>query len=471
VNFTSPLFVCLVLPIVFGGYWLCPSRWQNAFLLAVSVAIYSWGAPEFVFVVLAFATLDWLLAFRIAASPVGGRRRRALTALGVVLNLGVLVIAKYANFGVGILNGVRTRLELGPIPWTAIALPMGVSFVVFEKISYLVDVSRGTVQPLSSLRSYLLYTFLFPKMFAGPIVRFHTIRDQLAERTVEDEDRAYGLARFCLGLAKKALVADTLGDVVNRVFDLPAGELNTPTAWLGALSFALQVYFDFSGYSDMAIGMARCFGFRLSENFRHPFAAASPRDFWARWHISLSSWIRDYLYLPLGGNRGGESRTLLNLWICFLACGLWHGANWTYLGWGALQGLGLTVERYYSRRVTRKMPHVLAVLLTFTFVMLTLVLFRSTTVSQALGFYRTLFSARGPFFIQVFADSTVFVALVVGFAAALGPGLPGVASALGRLSDAGRARLLLKGAALPLLALATARTLASHATPFIYFRF
>jgi alginate O-acetyltransferase complex protein AlgI len=471
VNFTSPLFVFLALPVVLSGYWLCPGRWQNAFLLVVSIVIYAWGAPEFVFVVLLFATLDWLLAFRIAACPVGGRRRRALTAFGVALNLGVLVVAKYANFGVDILNGVRARLELGPVPWTAIALPMGVSFVIFEKISYLVDVSRGTVRPLSSLRSYLLYTFLFPKMFAGPIVRFHTILDQLRERTVDDDDRAYGLARFSLGLAKKALIADTLGEVVNRVFGLPAGELNMPTAWFGALSFALQVYFDFSGYSDMAIGMARCFGFRLSENFRHPFAAASPREFWGRWHISLSSWIRDYLYLPLGGNRGGELRTQVNLWVCFLCCGLWHGANWTYLGWGALQGLGLTVERYYARRVTRAMPHVLAVGLTFTFVMLTLVLFRSASVSQALGFYFALFSARGPFFIQVLVDSPAFLALFVGFVLALGPGLPGVSRALGRLSEAGRLRSLLKGAALPLLVLATARTLAFHATPFIYFRF
>jgi alginate O-acetyltransferase complex protein AlgI len=471
VNFTSPLFVFVVLPAVLVAYWLCPRRAQNALLLMTSVALYAWGAPEFVVVVLLFSTLDWLLAFQIAAAPEASRKRGALTAFGVVANLGVLVVAKYANFGVEILNGARTSLALAPVPWTEIALPIGVSFVIFEKISYLVDVARGTVQPLRSLHSYLLYTFLFPKMFAGPIVRFHTIERQLEDRAVTDDDRAYGLSRFAIGLAKKALVADTLGSVANDVFRMPASELNMPTAWLGAVCFTLQAYFDFSGYSDIAIGLARCFGFRLSENFNHPFGARSPREWWSRWHISLSSWIRDYLYIPLGGSRGSEFRTHANLWICFLACGLWHGANWTFVAWGAVQGVALTVERHYDLHVGRKWPRVPAVLLTFTFIVLTLVLFRSQSMAQASMYYRAMFSASGPFFIQVFVDSNVGLTLAVALALSVGPGLPGTARVLAWFGKGKRVEWLMKASAIPLVVLAVACTLASTATPFIYFKF
>jgi alginate O-acetyltransferase complex protein AlgI len=471
VNLTSPLFVFIVMPVVLGGYWLCPRGWRNTFLLAVGLALYSWGAPEFVLAVLLLASVDWVLAFRIAASPPKSPTRNALTALGIVLNLGLLVAAKYANFGVAILNDVRYGLDLAPVPWTEVALPIGVSFVVFEKISYLVDVARGTVLPLRSLRSYLLYTFLFPKMLAGPIVRFHTIEHQLTHRSDDDDDRAYGLSRLALGLAKKALIADTLGAVANDVFRLPARELGMPTAWLGALCFTLQIYFDFSGYSDMAIGMARWFGFRLPENFAHPYTARSPREFWTRWHISLSSWIRDYLYVPLGGNRRGELRTALNLWVCFLSCGLWHGANWTYLAWGALHGVALTVNRYYDRHVERPMPRALAVLFTFTFVTLTFVVFRSPSVLEATSYYRALFSAPTALSFQVPMDEVAQLAFAVGIVLSFAPSFPGFAEVHTRFAEGGRSRLLLKTCAVPLLLLAMARTLASEATSFIYFRF
>jgi alginate O-acetyltransferase complex protein AlgI len=470
-NFASPFFAFVVLPLVIGTYWLCPAKWQNSFLLVASIALYAWGAPEFIVVVLLFAVLDWLLAFRIAAAPAGGRQRRVLTAVGVIANLGVLIVAKYANFGVGVLNDVRGRFDLGAISWTNIALPIGVSFITFEKISYLVDVSRGAVKPLRSLSAYLLYTFLFPKMFAGPIVRFHTIEHQLALRTVTHEDRSQGLARFAFGLAKKALIADTLGSVSNEVFAIPPGELNMPAAWLGIFCFVLQVYFDFDGYSDMAIGMGRCLGFRLPENFRHPYAAASPRAYWAGWHMSLSAWIRDYLYIPLGGSRRGELRTLVNLWICFLTCGLWHGANWTFVAWGALQGVGLTIERYFARYVRAALPRALAVGLTFTFVSLTLVVFRSPSMAHAIGYYRALFSAARTLHVPVLVDNVTLVAFAAGCILSFAPALPGFATARSRLVDGARLDAFAKACAVPLLILAAARTVAEDAAPFIYFRF
>lgn len=470
-NFTSPLFAFIVLPAVLGGYWLCPRRWQNAFLLAVGIGLYAWGAPEFVLVVLALAAFDWLLAFRIAAAPDGSKARKSLTVLGVGTNLAVLAVAKYANFGAGIVNDARSIFGVSSFAWTDIALPIGVSFVIFEKISYLVDVSRGTVRPLRSLPTYLLYTFLFPKMLAGPIVRFHTIEKQLLTRRVDDADRAYGLSRFVLGFAKKVLIADTLGGVANAVYGVPTDQLNMPTAWLGATCFALQVYFDFSGYSDIAIGLSRCFGFRLLENFRYPYAATSPQKYWAGWHLSLSSWIRDYLYIPLGGNRHGELRTHVNLWICFLSCGLWHGANWTYLAWGAWQGVALTIERHYRRHVSRAMPKAIAVALTFTFVVLSLVVFRSPSVADAVKYYRAMFVVPHVFFIQIIVDNTVWLALGVALAVSFAPALPGFSRMVERLAEAGRIESTMKACALPLLALAAVRLLGFDATPFIYFRF
>lgn len=470
-NFTSSLFLFVVLPAVLGGYWLCARKWQNSFLLLVSMALYAWGAPEFFLVVLLFSSLDWLLAFRIAAAPAGSRKRRALTAFGVVANLGVLVVAKYANFGVAMLNGVRDWTGVRPVAWTDIALPIGVSFVIFEKISYLVDVARGTVRPLRSLGSYLLYTFLFPKMFAGPIVRFHTIRDQLTDRVVDDEDRAYGLSRFTLGLAKKVVIANTLSRPADEAFRIVPSELSTATAWFGMLCFGLQVYFDFSGYSDMAIGMARCFGFRLSENFRYPYAAASTREFWERWHISLSSWIRDYLYIPLGGSRRGEPRTYVNLWICFLACGLWHGANWTFVVWGAMHGLGLTVQRRYERLAAPALPRFLSVGLTFLFVMFSMVLFRAPSIAHAALYYRALFSAPTSFFLQVSADNVIVLVFVLGLLSSLVPGVPAFLRLRRWLARDGRYRTLMKACAAPLLVLSAARALAEEATPFLYFRF
>jgi len=471
VNFTTPLFVFVVLPLILGSYWLCLERWRNPLLLAWGMALYAWGAPEFVLVVGLVAAFDWLLAFRIAAAAPGSRRRKALTTFGVGVNLAVLAVAKYANFGVEILDEVRALFGQPRVPWVEIALPIGVSFVVFEKISYLVDVSRSTVQPLGSLHSYLLYTFLFPKMLAGPIVRFHTIRDQLGRRIVDDEGRAYGLARFAVGLAKKVLLADTLGAVADSAFARPPGELNMATAWLGAVAFTLQVYFDFSGYSDMAIGMARCVGFRLAENFRYPYSSASLREFWERWHISLSSWIREYLYIPLGGNRGGELRTYRNLWISFLACGLWHGANWTFLLWGVAHGLGLSVERYRRRRSRQALRRGVAVPLTFLFIVVTMVLFRAPSLAAAVAYYRSLVWLWSPVFIQVFVDTNAALTLVLGLILSLAPAFPWFARLEAWAAFERRGALAMKACAAPLLLLAAARALGTDANPFLYFRF
>ena len=243
------------------------------------------------------------------------------------------------------------------------------------------------------------------------------------------------------------------------------------TAWLGAVCFTLQVYFDFSGYSDMAIGMARCFGFRLSENFRYPYAAASLRQFWERWHISLSSWIREYLYVPLGGNRGGELRTHINLWICFLACGLWHGAAWTFLLWGAMHGAGLTVQRHYDRHIRRALPRALSVPLTFVFVVVTMVAFRAPSLAADAAYYRALFSVPRSFFIQVFFDDAIGLTLLLALFLSLSPALPVFPRVRSWLTEQGRRQMLLTASAVPLLLLAAARALGTRANPFLYFRF
>lgn len=276
------------------------------------------------------------------------------------------------------------------------ALPLGVSFIVFEKITYLVDLYRGTARPAASLLDYLNYVFLFPKLLAGPIVKYHDIAPQLARPSHRYEDVRDGLIRFIQGLAKKTVVADTLAPVADQIFALQRHELDPGRAWLGLLCFTLQIYYDFSGYSDMAIGLARILGFRLLENFDHPYLATSFTDFWRRWHISLSTWIKEYLYIPLGGNRVSTARSYFNLCLCFLLSGLWHGASWNFLLWGGAHGAALVADRAFWLRWQRALPPAVNRALTFALVMLTWVFFRCGTLQAACNFFLALAGAHAP---------------------------------------------------------------------------
>ncbi len=468
--FNAPLFLFGFLPLLLAAYFVFPKRLRNSTLLLGSFLFYAWSEPRFIFVVLASALFDWLCGNVIA----NGREPHARWALiaGVVANLGVLVYFKYTNFFVDSLNKVLEPIASPVVSLAPIALPVGVSFIVFEKITYLVDLRRGVGSKARSPLDYLLYVLFFPKLLAGPIVKYHEVEEQIAKRSVTLEDLGQGFLRFTLGMAKKVFIADTMGEIVDPIFALQSNELSFRLAWLGVLAFTLQIYFDFSGYSDMAIGLARLFGFRLRENFNQPYAATSFTDFWRRWHISLSTWIREYLYIPLGGNKGSEARTYVNLWICFVLSGLWHGAKWTFVLWGVYQGVFLAIDRLAWLRVVQRIPPIAARAGTLFFVVLGWVLFRASTFSGAGSYFKAMFglNAATPKFVD-FTNNMGFF-MILGWVIVLLPWfIDAKAQAFEkRVSTTGGPAWLWMGA-LALFGLCLSKAMAATFNPFLYFRF
>lgn len=389
--FSSLNFIFLFLPFTLVLYGLSPSRWRNVVLLLVSCLFYSWGAPKFLFILLASSGVDYILAHRIHNINQATVKKRVLT-FAVSLNAALLLYFKYANFFIDQANALLAMAGTDTILWTSVALPIGISFFTFQKISYLVDVYRGTAEPAQSYLSYTLYVALFPQLIAGPIIRYHDVARQLIHRRHTAEKMYSGICRFSLGLAKKILIANPLGEVADTIFALPVSDIPTVTAWLGALCYSFQIYFDFSGYSDMAIGLGRMFGFEYLENFNQPYLAKNFTEFWRRWHISLSNWMREYLYIPLGGNKKGQVRMFVNLWIVFLLSGFWHGASWNFITWGAFHGFFLSLDKLLGRWKTISLPRPLATLLTFFLLMTSWVLFRSETLQDAWFFLQRMFA-------------------------------------------------------------------------------
>jgi alginate O-acetyltransferase complex protein AlgI len=395
--FSSLLFIHLFLPLFLIAYWVAPRWAKNGVAIGGSLLFYAWGAPRFLPVVIGLGLIDFYLARTIArlaheSAQVPRRRRAAkiLLGLGVAMHLSILAYFKYSNFFVGELNSALGSLGFAPLAWTHVVLPIGVSFITFEEITYLCDVYRGDAKPARRISHYLLFLTLFPHSIAGPIFRWKDLEAQLAHRTHSLELVRSGFERFSLGLAKKLLVADSVAIIADGVFGLSGEQLTPGLAWLGALAYTIQIYFDFSGYSDMAIGLGQMIGFRFKENFNRPYISASFTEFWTRWHISLSSWLRDYLYIPLGGNRKGQRRALLNLMIVFLLSGLWHGAAWTFVLWGAFHGTIVTLERLAGERRAR-LPLWLQHGTTLPLIVISWVFFRATSSGQAFDFLSAMF--------------------------------------------------------------------------------
>jgi len=361
----------------------------------MSYLFYSWGAPTIAPILLVMTVLDYALGGFISpkatASP---GKKKLLLSLGIAANLSLLLYFKYWNFFLGELSTLFTSLGFTGVHWQAVLLPIGISFFTFQKISYLIDVYRGTAKPAQTLIHYALYVALFPQLIAGPIVRYHEIADQLHERRSSREDFCAGLTRFSLGLSKKVLIADFLGQVADKIFALGGGELTTSFAWVGILAYTFQIYFDFSGYSDMAIGIGRIFGFTFPENFNQPYLARNFREFWSRWHMTLSNWMKEYLYIPLGGNRSSEFRTAGNLWAVFLLSGLWHGASWNFIVWGAYHGFFLSLERLLGVS-SFKNTSLARILVVFPLIIFSWVLFRADDLSHALFYFSHLFGFSG----------------------------------------------------------------------------
>jgi alginate O-acetyltransferase complex protein AlgI len=352
-----------------------------------------------------------------------------------------------------------------------LALPIGVSFVVFEKITYLVDTYRGTSKPATSFVDYCLFVLFFPKLLAGPILKYHEMKDAIAAPPpVEWGDFTTGFLRFARGIGCKLLIADPLGVFVNQVFAADPTSLSAGYAWLGLASFTLQIYFDFAGYSDMAIGLARMLGFRLKENFNTPYVARSMTEFWKRWHISLTTWIRDYLYKPLGGNRCGEMRTYVNLWICFLASGLWHGASWNFVLWGAYNGLFLTLDRLFLHDALKRCGAVISTAVTLFFIMIGWAIFRSEQPAHLAPFLAALFGFSHP---STAAEIPAEVPFTLAFGAiiALLPATALYRPLLKAYEKRGWLRAVTATILVVIYVLAIARAVTVPFQPFIYFRF
>jgi alginate O-acetyltransferase complex protein AlgI len=386
--FASPIFLLLFLPVVFAAYAVAPRAARNPVLLVASLVFYLWGEGWFVALVVTSVLANWGFGLAIGKTDQPRTRRRWLTA-AVTINLLTLAVFKYANFAVSNLNELALAAGRHQIQWDDIPLPLGISFFTFHAISYVVDVYKRNARAERRLFDFALYILLFPQLIAGPIIRWRDFTDQIAGRDWRMADVAYGLRRLLLGLGKKVLIANTLGRVADTIFGLPSRQLPTGLAWLGLVCYTLQIYFDFSGYSDMALGLMRLFGFRILENFNYPYISRSIREFWRRWHISLSNWFLDYLYVPLGGNREGTGRAYRNLVIVFLLCGLWHGASWPFILWGVWHGFFLVEERAGLGRLLEKLGP-LSHVYTLLVVMGGWVLFRCATLDRAIAFYAAL---------------------------------------------------------------------------------
>lgn len=380
-SFASPLFLWYFLPAVLVVSWILPHRARNGVLAISSLGFYALGGKEFVLLLIALIVINYRAGLAIGKFADRPRAARNVMVGTVLADLAVLAMWKYAGFASTVVASMTSALGLGDTRTVSLALPIGISFFTFHHLSYVIDVHRGVREPMKNPLMFTAYIAMFPQLVAGPIVRYHEIADQLVDqRRNRLADFSEGFPRFLWGLAKKVVIADSLAPLADAAFATP--DPSTVTAWIGALAYAGQIYFDFSGYSDMAIGLGRMFGLRLPENFARPYSAVSITDFWRRWHQSLSRWFRDYLYVPLGGNRGGTFATYRNLSIVFLTTGLWHGAAWTFIVWGAYHGVLLIIERATGLAGSdRHLPQRRVV--TFFLVVLGWVVFRAESLPAA----------------------------------------------------------------------------------------
>ena len=477
--FTEPAFLFLFLPVLLALYYAGRGRaWRNWLLLAASLLFYARGAGAFTALVVASIAFNYLAALgvdRWRARPAG----RWILGAAVATNLLVLAVFKYADFTIGNVNVAMALVGTSQFALPHLLLPIGISFFTFHAISYVIDVSRRDASAQKRPVEAALYLLVFPQLIAGPIVRYRQIAAQLTERVTTTADFAWGVRRFITGLGKKMLIANPLAGPADHIFAMPAGEITTAHAWLAVACYTLQIYFDFSGYSDMAIGLGRMFGFHFPENFNYPYIAASVQDFWRRWHMSLSAWFRDYVYIPLGGNRTSTPRMYFNLVLVFFLCGLWHGASWTFVVWGLFHGLFLVLERVGLGRRLQTLPRVLRHAYLIIVVMVGWVFFRAETLTSALVMLRAMagFAGHQPtayspaWYLTPHLLVTTAVALVGAT-----PALP----ALARWRDSGSPPAFVPAALWDTAAIAAlaavfigaiAQSAAGTYNPFIYFRF
>lgn len=391
--FSSVIFLVYFLPVFLTLYFLTPKKLKNVVLLLSSIFFYAWGAPLFIFAILATTTVDFYFVKLLSASETE-KKRKLFLVLSLCLNVGMLFYFKYCNFFIDNFNSLLGAFGVKEISWTKVILPIGISFYTFESITYVVDVYRRVHKPLDNFWQYQLYIILFPKLIAGPIIRYHEIHDQISDRSANDtiDNKLTGFYRFCLGLGKKVMIANVMALKADEIFGMPAETLSTSMAWIGMLAYTFQIYFDFSGYSDMAIGIGKMIGFKFPENFDNPYTSKSITEFWRRWHMTLGSWMKNYLYIPLGGNKvESKKRLYFNLWLVFVLSGFWHGAAWTFIIWGIYHGLWLVLERIFLNKFYTKIGAIPSTIICFILVSIGWVFFRAEKTTDALVFVKKLF--------------------------------------------------------------------------------
>ncbi len=387
--FSSITFLVYFLPVFLLAYHLVPNKFKNACILIFSILFYAWGGPKFIFVILGTTFLDFYFVEAMYKAKTKSGKNQFLI-ISLLMNVGLLFYFKYCNFFIDNINALAGT----EIHWAKIVLPIGISFYTFESITYVVDVYRGIHKPLKNFWHYQTYIIFFPKLIAGPIVRYHDIADQITnrEKNYTSDIKLSGFFIFCFGLAKKVIIANTLGMQADAVFKLPAAEIDTAAAWVGALAYTFQIYFDFSGYSDMAIGLGKICGFKLPENFKNPYLSFSITEFWRRWHITLGAWMKNYLYIPLGGNKVTPAKLYRNLVVVFLLSGLWHGASWNFVLWGAFHGMFLVLERLFLEDAYKKMHRIISTGMTFMIVATGWVLFRNEDLDYGLHVIKKMYA-------------------------------------------------------------------------------
>lgn len=468
--FSSLTFVWFFLPVLALLYYIMPGRkFRNGLLLLASLIFYSWGEPRYV--VLVILSILFNFGFGLALDRCGDRKgiKGVALAAGVLGNLGLLGYFKYFNFFLGLAASALGHEGFTP---RDIALPIGISFYTFQSISYLADTYRGENPAQKNIFRLALYISLFPQILSGPIVKYHELEPQIRERRENLSMHAYGIKRFVYGLVKKMVFANMFGQAADRIFGLPLEQLGTAVVWLAVILYSFQIYYDFSGYSDMAIGLGRMFGFTYRENFNYPYLSSSVSEFWRRWHISLSTWFKQYLYIPLGGNRKGTARTCLNLFIVFLATGLWHGASMNFICWGVYYGILIVAERLWMGRILEKNPFpFLNRIYTLAAVAVGWMLFRVDTLHHAKILLKAMFIPRaGLWNLRIFADNRIIFLLVLAviFCGPLQQMLPGLKSWLYDEENIKGADVAVMAA---LLVLGTLLMVSSTYQAFIYFRF
>lgn len=387
--FSSLVFLFVFFPITLISYYIAPYKMKNYILLIASLFFYAWGEPTYVFLMIGSILFNYIFGLQVCEGS--EKKRKLWLAISVVFNISILFLFKYAGFAIYNVNKLFSMNMFVP----NIALPLGISFFTFQSVSYVIDVYRDKNLVQKNLFNLALYISLFPQLVAGPIVRYETVNEQIRNRTHSIEKFGEGINRFIIGLAKKIIISNQLGLMVDQIFSTPTEYLPVITTWIGIIAYSLQIFFDFSGYSDMAIGLGKMFGFDFLENFNYPYISQSVSEFWRRWHISLGSWFRDYVYIPLGGSRKGLTRTYINLFIVWFLTGFWHGASWTFIAWGLYFGILIAIEKAFLEKLMSKIYRPIRHIYLILAVIIGWVLFRADNFSYAFNYIMIMFSLKG----------------------------------------------------------------------------